>query len=108
MGTNNEQGADMRAITFTPIKGTKIRRNRETGVEIINEGPDGYAVIVPRRDGNRMPLSYDTLGEARAAATLEVEWLRTLIAEAYTEAMAEPVPVAEPVMVVEDNRSGLV
>jgi hypothetical protein len=74
-------------ITFRTIKGTSIRRNVETGVEIHNDGADGYTVWTPARTGRDHTMNRPTLAEARALAILEVEWMRVLMTEAYDEAI---------------------
>lgn len=84
----------MRAITFPTVKGTKVRRNAETGIEIHSTRDDlgrtEYTIYSPDRDGG---LSYRgtefSLAEARSLATERVEIRRLEIADAYAEALGE-------------------
>lgn len=78
-----------RKVTFSVIKGTGVRRNAETGVEIRNDGPDGWAVRTFHADKGDLMTWHGTFAEARVAAIAEVEMMRTLIAEAYDEALAD-------------------
>lgn len=94
-------------ITFPVIEGTKDRRNAETGIEIHNDGKDGYAIVIPAVYGDRY-LFRATLAEARAAAIIEVEYMRVVIAEAYVNAMATAPATTEPVIVLVEKVPGLV
>jgi hypothetical protein len=73
-------------ITFPVIKGTNVRRNAETGIEIHNDGPDGWIVRTFHADKGDMFDSFRTLKAARAYAEEEVELMREVIAMAYDEA----------------------
>jgi hypothetical protein len=79
-----------RKITFPVIKGTNVRRNVETGIEIVRGGQHDvfYAVVIPAMLGERM-LFRNTLAEAREAATIEAGFMRAAIAEARDDAMRE-------------------
>lgn len=96
-----------RNITFPVIKGTGVRRNAETGVEIRNDGPDGWAVRTFHADRGDLMTWHGSLAEARAAAIVEVEAMRELIAEDYAEAMSVA-PTADPVVIVTERIPGLV
>jgi hypothetical protein len=83
-----------RSITF-PItdRAFGIRTNRETGVEIHNDGSDGYAVRVPTRDPEvqRWSIGWTTLAAARREAIAYAEIMRDTIAADYVEAVWEHV-----------------
>lgn len=77
-----------RKITFPVIKGTNVRRNAETGIEITTEGQGDkfYAVAIPGSFGERYRFRR-TLAEARAVAIVHAGLMRSDIAEAYDEAL---------------------
>jgi hypothetical protein len=78
-----------RKITFPAVKGTNVRRNAETGIEITNDGRDGWSVRTFHADKGDMYESFPTLAAAREAATEQVHLFRDEIAAAYAEAHAE-------------------
>jgi hypothetical protein len=76
-----------KAITF-PVVANGVRRNAETGIEILDDGTDGWAVKSFHADKGDMFAFHATLAAARTAAKAEVELMREEIAAAYDEAAA--------------------
>lgn len=78
-----------RKITFPAIKGTGVRRNSETGIEIRKSFLPRWTVRTFRADRTDMFESFSTLAEARTAATEQAHLLRKDIAAAYDQAHQE-------------------
>lgn len=77
-----------RSITFPIIPGTSTRRNAETGIEITNDGRDGYRVRTFHADKGDMFEWFETLPEARREATEQVHLFRWAIEADHAEALA--------------------
>src|SRR5690242_7940474 len=72
-------------ITF-PVVSKGVRRNAETGVEILNDA-DGWHVKTFHADKGDLFSHYDSHADALTAAVKDVEIMREEIAEAYSEAV---------------------
>jgi hypothetical protein len=73
-------------ITFPLIKDENVRRNAETGIEIRNDGEDGWIVRTFHADKGDMLESFSSLKAARAYAVEQVPLMREVIVTAFDEA----------------------
>lgn len=89
--------ARARKLTFPSvgvIKGSRVWRNRETGVEIsrridADAGVDSYYVWVPTQDGRVSIATRSSFADAFVVAQGRAMNWRNMIAEAYMEAMGD-------------------
>lgn len=79
-----------RKLTFPSAgveQGSRVWRNHETGVEIIEAGAD-YRVQFPTKDGRAVMTTTPTLADAEIMAGIAARRVRRDVAAAHAEAVA--------------------